>query len=35
MGECEIAVNIAMRENEIEHFVTRLERIEEDFKDLK
>lgn len=35
MGECEIAVNIAMRENEIEHFITKLERIEEDFKDLK
>jgi uncharacterized protein (UPF0335 family) len=35
MGECEIAVNISMRENEIEHFVTKLERIEEDFKDLK
>ena len=35
MGECEISVNIQMRENEIEHFVTKLERIEEDFKDLK
>lgn len=35
MGECEISVNIAMRANEIEHFVTKLDRIEEDFKDLK
>ena len=35
MGECEIPVNIAMRENEIERFVVKLERIEEDFKDLK
>ena len=35
MGDCEIPVNIAMRENEIERFVVKLERIEEDFKDLK
>lgn len=35
MGECEIPVNIALRENEIERFVVKLERIEEDFKDLK
>ena len=35
MNECEIPVNIAMRENEIERFVVKLERIEEDFKDLK
>ena len=35
MGECEIPVNIAMRENEIQHFITKLERVEENFKDLK
>ena len=35
MGECEIPVNITMRENEIEHFITKLERVEENFKDLK
>ena len=30
MGECEIPVNIAMRKNEIEHFITKLERVEEE-----
>jgi len=35
MGECEIPVNIALRGNEMETLTERLERIKDDFKDLK
>ena len=35
MGECEIPVNIALRGNEMEQLTERLERIKDDFKDLK
>jgi len=35
MGECQLPVNIALRENEIDQFREKLERIEEDFKDLQ
>ena len=35
MGECEIPVNIAMRANEIDQYREKLDRINEDFKDLK
>ena len=35
MAECEIPVNISMRANEIDQYREKLERIVEDFKDLK
>jgi len=35
MGECEIPVNISMRANEIDQYREKLDRIVEDFKDLK
>ena len=34
MSECQLPVNIALRENEIDQFREKLEQIEEDFKDL-
>lgn len=35
MGECEIPVNIALRANEMEILTERLDRINDDFKDLE
>jgi len=35
MGECELPVNIALRANEIDQFREKLERINDDFLDLK
>jgi hypothetical protein len=35
MSDCNIPVNIEMRRNEINAFTERLERIKQDFKDMK
>jgi len=35
MGACEISVNIAMRRSELEALSERLDRINEDFADLR
>jgi hypothetical protein len=35
MNDCNIPVNIEMRRNEINAFTERLERIKQDFKDMK
>ena len=35
MGECEIPVNISMRRNELESLSERLDRINDDFGDLR
>jgi len=35
MGECEIPVNIALRRSELEAFSERLDRINDDFGDLR
>ena len=35
MGECEIPVNIALRANEMEILLERIDRISDDFKDLQ
>ena len=35
MGECEIPVNIAMRRSELEQVGERIDRINDDFRDLK
>ena len=35
MGECELPVNIAVRKNELQSYEEKLERISEEFSDLK
>jgi len=35
MGECEIPVNIALRRSELEQVGERIDRINDDFRDLK
>lgn len=35
MGDCDIPVNIQVRRNEVSAFTDRLNRIKQDFKDLK
>lgn len=35
MGECEIPINISIRKNELQSLSERLDRIKDEFKDLK